>query len=169
MILYGTVTCIEDTLFFLHKCDMLPVLLRIWMTAPAQYFVYFSEFGWWIGFWSRHSVVYETDFILTCGNHLGLRWTCALSTPSTHCFGCWWKLLARILRQYNIFLETFPLVYRCRVQNRYQDFRRKNAGYCTGTTQCSGSGIRCFFTPWIRDEFFPDPGSPIPGLLYSYD
>jgi hypothetical protein len=19
--------------------------------------------------------------------------------------------------------------------------------------------IRCFFTPWIRDEFFPDPGS----------
>jgi hypothetical protein len=25
--------------------------------------------------------------------------------------------------------------------------------------QCCGSGIRCFFTPWIRDEFFPDPGS----------
>jgi hypothetical protein len=28
--------------------------------------------------------------------------------------------------------------------------------------QCFGSGIRCFFTPWIqiRDEFFfPDPGS----------
>jgi predicted outer membrane repeat protein len=27
--------------------------------------------------------------------------------------------------------------------------------------QCcgSGSGIRCIFTLWIRDEFFPDPGS----------
>jgi hypothetical protein len=26
-------------------------------------------------------------------------------------------------------------------------------------TQCCGSGIRCFSTLWIRDEFFPDPGS----------
>ena len=25
-----------------------------------------------------------------------------------------------------------------------------------------GSGIRCFFDPWIRDGFFPDPRSRIP-------
>jgi hypothetical protein len=26
----------------------------------------------------------------------------------------------------------------------------------------SGSGVRCFFDPWIRDMFIPDPGSWIP-------
>jgi hypothetical protein len=32
-----------------------------------------------------------------------------------------------------------------------------------GKTQCcgSGSGIRCIFSPRIRDDFFPDPGSRI--------
>jgi hypothetical protein len=32
------------------------------------------------------------------------------------------------------------------------------------SNQCcgSGSGIRCLFTPRIRDDFFPDPGSRIP-------
>jgi hypothetical protein len=24
--------------------------------------------------------------------------------------------------------------------------------------QCCGSEIRCLFDPWIRNEFFPDPG-----------
>jgi hypothetical protein len=31
--------------------------------------------------------------------------------------------------------------------------------YRYDTTQCCGSGNQCFFTPWIRDEFFPYPGS----------
>jgi hypothetical protein len=32
------------------------------------------------------------------------------------------------------------------------------------SSQCSGSGsgIRCLFDPWIRNRFFPDPGSRIP-------
>jgi hypothetical protein len=29
-----------------------------------------------------------------------------------------------------------------------------------------GSGIRCLFDPWIRDGFFPDPGSPIPNPYF---
>ncbi len=34
--------------------------------------------------------------------------------------------------------------------------------------QCcgSGSGIRCLFDPWIRDRFFPDPGSRIPNPYF---
>ncbi len=37
--------------------------------------------------------------------------------------------------------------------------------YCSDTTEPvlwipdPGYGIRCFFYPWIRDKFFPDPGS----------
>jgi hypothetical protein len=33
--------------------------------------------------------------------------------------------------------------------------------------QCCGSGIRCFFTPLVRDEFFPDPGSK--GYVFWWD
>jgi hypothetical protein len=34
--------------------------------------------------------------------------------------------------------------------------------------QCcrSGSGIRCLFDPWIRNRFFPDPGSRIPNPYF---
>jgi hypothetical protein len=31
-----------------------------------------------------------------------------------------------------------------------------------GSVADPGSGIRCLFDPWIRDRFFPDPGSRIP-------
>ncbi len=36
------------------------------------------------------------------------------------------------------------------------------------SNQCcgSGSGIRCLFDPWIRDRFFPDPGSRIPNPYF---
>jgi hypothetical protein len=37
-----------------------------------------------------------------------------------------------------------------------------------GWKQSCGSGIRCFFTPWIRDKFFPNPRSRIP-YLFDYD
>jgi hypothetical protein len=29
----------------------------------------------------------------------------------------------------------------------------------SGAFLTPGSGIRCLFDPWIRDRFFPDPGS----------
>jgi hypothetical protein len=45
--------------------------------------------------------------------------------------------------------------------------------HCNYFFQCcgSGSGIRRFFTPWIRirDEFFPDPGSRIQGVCFWWD
>jgi hypothetical protein len=61
--------------------------------------------------------------------------------------------------------------YRC---HRIQAFRQRQFRIgakikkIISCTQCcgSGSGIRCFFTLWIRDAFFPDPGSRIPPLFW---
>jgi hypothetical protein len=40
--------------------------------------------------------------------------------------------------------------------NRYVDFHR---GFAQVSVADPRSGIRCFFTPCFRDQFFPDPGS----------
>jgi hypothetical protein len=45
--------------------------------------------------------------------------------------------------------------------SRYTNEERGVFGTYDRIFQCcgSGSGIRCLFDPWIRDRFFPDPGS----------
>jgi hypothetical protein len=54
-------------------------------------------------------------------------------------------------------LET---VLACRIRRRIltPDIRKPQPANMS-SYQCCGSGIRCLFDPWIRNRFFPDPGS----------